>query len=301
MTSPAVFTIILNTNRREDTLACLASLAAGTRPNHTIIVLDNASSDGSVAAIRAAFPAVQIIELTDNRGYAGNNNVGIAAAMEQGADWVFVLNEDTLLAPDCLEQLVAVGEGDPRIGIVGPMVYHYDAQQVIQSAGGILGPHWDSIHLGQDEPDRGQFAAPHQVEWISGCGILVRRAAIEAVGAIDERYFYFWEETEWCIRIGRAGWQVLHVPAAKMWHKGVTLDYRPKPSVTYYAARNRLLTMAKHGAPAAVRLRAWLTMGRTLASWSVKPRWRHMRAHRDALWQGMGDYLRGRWGQMPSR
>ena len=128
----------------------------------------------------------------------------------------------------------------------------------------------------------------------------MRRAVIDQVGAIDERYFYFWEETEWCIRIGRAGWKVMHVPQAKMWHKGVTVDHHPKPSVTYYATRNRLLTMAKHRAPAGVRLRAWAQMGRTLTSWSVKPRWRHMRAHRDALWHGMVDYLRGRWGPMPS-
>lgn len=297
MTEPSIFTVILNTNRREDTLECIASLRKNGYQNNTIIVLDNNSSDGSVEAIHAEYPEVQIINLQQNLGYAGNNNVGIAAAIEQGADWVFVLNEDTILAPDCLDRLVESGESDPAIGIVGPMVYHHHTPDVIQSAGGMLGTHWESIHLGRDEPDQGQYAGPHEVEWISGCGILVRREAILQVGMIDERYFYFWEETEWCIRIGRAGWKIVHVPQAKMWHKGVTIDNQPKPSVTYYATRNRLLTLSKHKAPFRVRALAWGRITRALTSWTVKPRWRHMHQHRVAMWQGAVDFLRGNWGQ----
>ena len=300
MPEATVFTVILNTNRREDTLACVASLCKNRYRNNHIVVLDNESTDGSVEALRAAFPEVQIIELQDNRGYAGNNNVGIAAAIEQGADWVFVLNEDTMLAAECLANLVEAGESDPTIGIVGPMVYHHDAPDVIQSAGGVLGPRWDSIHLGRDELDQGQFSDTREVEWISGCGILVRREAIEQMGAIDERYFYFWEETEWCMRIGRGGWKVVHVPAAKMWHKGVSVDHHPKPSVTYYATRNRLLTLSKHEAPAMVWATTWAQMLRTLTSWTVKPRWRNMRGHRDAMWHGMVDFLRRSWGRMPT-
>jgi len=138
MPQPYIITVILNTNRREDTLACLASLGRNTYRDHHIIVLDNASSDGSVPAIRSAFPAVQIIALTENLGYAGNNNVGIKAAMAQGADWVFVLNEDTILDPVCLEQLINIGESDTKTGIVGPIVYHHDEPTIIQSAGGVL-------------------------------------------------------------------------------------------------------------------------------------------------------------------
>lgn len=299
MTLPYVISVILNTNRREDTLECLASLAQNTYQHHHVIVLDNSSSDGSVTAIRSAFPSVQIIELVENLGYAGNNNVGIKAAVDQGADWVFVLNEDTILAPDCLACLVKTGESDPQIGIVGPMVYHHDEPSVIQSAGGKLGRYWESIHLGQNDPDRGQFNQPHRVDWISGCGIMVRRAAIEQVGMIDERYFYYWEETEWCVRVGKGGWKVMHVPAAKMWHKGVQRDYFPKPSVTYYATRNRLLTLAKHQAPPLVWVFAWGQYLRTLTSWTVRPKWRSKHEHRNAMWHGLVDFVRHRWGQMP--
>jgi len=293
---PYVVVVILNTNRREDTLACLDSLKKNTYPNFCVIVLDNASNDGSIEAIRANHSDVEIVQLTDNLGYAGNNNVGIDAALGKGADWVLVLNEDTILAPDCLAQLVSACERDSRTGIVGPMVYHHDEPDVIQSAGGMLGRHWQSLHLAQNEPENGQFTLPHEVDWISGCAIMVRREVIEKVGKIDERYFYYWEETEWCIRAGKDGWLVVHVPGARLWHKGVQRDYRPGPHVTYYGTRNRLLTLSKHHAPLFVRLFVWVELLRTLASWTLRPKWRLMRQHRDAMWKGIVDFLLQRWG-----
>ena len=109
---PLVIAVILNTNRREDTLDALDSLQRNDYPNHRDIVLDNGSRDGSVESIQSVFPRTQIIELKKNLGYAGNNNIGIQAALEQGADWVLVLNEDTILAPDCLSRLVNTSEAD---------------------------------------------------------------------------------------------------------------------------------------------------------------------------------------------
>jgi GT2 family glycosyltransferase len=299
MSQPYVITVILNTNRREDTLACLASLDRGTYQNHHIIVLDNASTDGSVLAIQAAFPAVQIIELAQNLGYAGNNNVGIQAALAQGADWIFVLNEDTILAPECLEELVRVGERDKRVGVVGPMVYHHNEPTVIQSAGGKLGRNWESQHIAQNQPDTQQFTASHDVDWISGCAILVRRAVIEQVGMLDERFFYYWEETEWCVRATKNGWRIVHVPLAKLWHKGVQRDYRPKPSVAYYNTRNRLLLLMKHRAPLRTQIAVWAQLARTLTSMTLRPNWRSARGHRDAMLRGTIDFLRHRWGPGP--
>ena len=200
---PRVLTVILNTNRRDDTLACLESLAASTYSNHRAIVLDNRSSDGSVAAIRAQHPDVEVLALDDNRGYAGNNNVGILKALDEGADWVLVLNEDTVVSPSCIAKMVAVGQKRSSVGIIGPLVYHHSEPTVIQSAGGLLGDDWGSSHIGQDEPDVGQFLEPQSVEWVSGCAIMIRAAAIRQSGLIDERYFYYWEETEWCLRMRR--------------------------------------------------------------------------------------------------
>jgi GT2 family glycosyltransferase len=300
MAQPKIVTIVLNTNRRQDTLECLSSLERGVCLNCTIIVLDNASADGSVEAIRADFPAVQIIPLAENHGYAGNNNVGIQAALAQGADWVFVLNEDTILAPDCLSRLVEAGEGDPRVGVVGPMVFHHNEPNVIQSAGGRLSNMWVATHIGQNEVDQGQYSTPRRVDWISGCGILVRRAVIEQIGMLDEQFYYYWEETEWCIRARKAGWDIVHVPQAKLWHKGVQRDYRPAPSVTYYNTRNRLIALSKHHAPLRVWICTWWQAFRILASWTIRPIWRSKRAHRDAMWRGIMDFLAKSWGPRPT-
>lgn len=292
-----VFTVILNTNRRDDTLACLEALQASTYQPHTIIVLDNASTDGSVEAIMAQFPQVQIIRLQENKGYAGNNNVGIAAALEQGADWVYVLNEDTIQAPDCLSELVAIGASDPKIGIVGPMVYHADEPAVIQSAGGWMDAYWQAGHTAQNENDTGQFTEPRAVAWISGCAIMVRRAVIEQCGMLDERFFYYWEETEWCVRVGLAGWRILHVPQAHLWHKGVQRNYIPSHNVAYYNTRNYLMFLNKHKAPAYVHLQAWYRILRRFMVMHVREDRKHNEDARRAMWQGMRDFWRGRGGQ----
>jgi hypothetical protein len=172
---------------------------------------------------------------------------------------------------------------------------------VIQSAGGVLDKRWLAVHLGQNEPDSGQYSQPRFVDYISGCAILVKRPVIEQIGGLDERLFYYWEETDWCTRAREHGWKVLFAPQAKLWHKGVQRDYRPGPNVTYYNTRNRLLFLSKHHAPFSVWLYAWLRTLLTLLSWTVRPRWREMRSHRDAMWQGVLDFLRKRWGMRPVR
>ena len=300
MKPPLVVTVILNTNRKEDTLAVLGTLSRSDYPNTQVIVLDNASIDGSSDAIQAAFPDVSVLPLERNLGYAGNNNVGIDEALKRNADWVFVLNEDTLLAPDCISHLIEAGSSQEGVGVVGPMVYHNNEPDVIQSAGGRMDSYWRSWHMGQNEPDRGQFSTPRLVDWISGCAIMVRREVIEHVGALDARFFYYWEETEWCVRASRHGWKILHVPQAKLWHKGVQRDYTPSPNVTYYSTRNRFLLLAKHNAPLQAQLATWGEILRRLASWTLRPKWREKRAHRDALWQGIWDFLRHRWGMRPA-
>lgn len=300
MSFPSVICVIVNMNRREDTLALLGSIRGSSRPNLPSIVLDVNSTDGSASAVKEQFPEVTLIDIRDNNGYAGNNNVGVSAALARGAEWVFILNEDTILAHDCIERLVTIGQRDLRIGVLGPMVYHHEAPDVIQSAGGTLGKAWESLHIGRNEVDTGQFGRARQVGWISGCGMLLRREMIEEVGLMDERFFCYWEETDWCHRAALAGWKIVHVPDAHIWHKGVTANYQPQPFVTYYSTRNRLLFLRKHHAPLGAWLRTGLAMSRTLASWTLRPRWKSHREHKWAMLHGVRDFLRDRWGRMPS-
>jgi GT2 family glycosyltransferase len=292
--------VILNTNRRDDTLACLDSLAHSTYSPHTSLVVNGLSTDGSFEAIQQAHPATPILPLADNRGYAGGNNAGLLWALDHGADWALVLNEDTVLAADCIARLVENGESDPRIGIVGPMVYHFDEPDVIQTAGGMLGRSWSAGLLANNEPDKGQFREPHEVEWISGCAMLLRRSLLEQVGCFDERFFIYWEEIDLCVRARQAGWRLMHVPGAKLWHKGVNRNYRPAPRVTYYTTRNHFLLLQKNHAPLGTWLRVTAGALRTLSSWTLKPKWRAMRPHRDAMLAGLWDFARHRWGMRAS-
>ncbi len=129
---------------------------------------------------------------------------------------------------------------------------------------------------------------------------MVRRATIENIGMLDANYFLYWEDTEWCIRAAKTGWKIIQVPDAKLWHKGVTRHYQPKPYVTYYITRNYLFTLTKHKAPLFILALAFFQILRTLLSWTLKPQWRYKRDHRNAMLRGVIDFLQRRMGPMPS-
>jgi GT2 family glycosyltransferase len=290
---PAVHAIVLNFNRAAETAACVETLLKSDYPNLRIWVLDYGDP---FEAYRQRYPQVQILRLSENLGYAGNNNIGIRAALQAGAEWIFLLNEDTTLAPDCVSELMKAAQSADKIGMLGPLVYHAAEPQIIQTAGGMLGKGWSSIHLGQNQPDQGQFQQVQEVRWLTGCGILVSARLIAQVGLLDERFFLYWEETEWCLRAAEAGWRILNVPGAHLWHKGVSRDYQPSPAITYYSTRNHFFIMSLHHAAFGDWVLAYLQHARPILSWSLRPRWRAKRAHRDAKLRGILDFWRGRWG-----
>jgi hypothetical protein len=291
--------IVLNWNGLMDTLDCLASLAVLEYPNFEIVVVDNGSTDGSVGVIRGRFPRVQVIENSENLGYTGGNNTGLRYAWTNGADYTLLLNNDTQVAPDFLCRMIAATEVEPIIGVAGPTIYYHARPELIWSAGGAIdwrrGKTW---MLGLNTGDVGQLGSePRQVDFVTGCALLVKRSVVDRVGLLDERFFAYYEEAEWCVRARRAGFRVIHVPQAKVWHK-IPLDAREdSPVVHYYITRNRLLFLkvAKAG------WQAWfhtllVEYLRTLLSWSLRPRWRHKHQHRRAMVQAISDAMRGRWG-----
>jgi GT2 family glycosyltransferase len=246
MSDPRIIIIILNTNRRNDTLACLESVAKSTYSNLGIIVLDNNSTDGSVEAIKEKFEDVFVHQLTKNLGYAGNNNVGIKLGLDQGADWVFLLNEDTLVEPDCFNYLLDSIPQIPNLGILGPMVYTFDEGNIISSAGGKI-DWWkaDSINVGAGEVDQGQYPSRF-VDFINGCGLLISREVIEKTGLLDESFFIYWEETDWCQRVLKSGFKIYFNSSAKMRHKA-PIDYSNfGPTTLYYVTRNRIRFFLRH-------------------------------------------------------
>jgi len=294
---PKVAIVVLNTNRRDDTLACLASLQRLDYPYIEILVVDNASTDGSVSAIPQHYPGVTLIESGSNLGYVGGNNLGIKHALACGADYVLILNEDTIVDRQLVRELVAVADSDSAVGVVGPKVYYYDMPDVIQSVGGGFTRDGNSFLRGADEVDQGQYDEPKEVDWISGCAMLVKRRVLEQIGLFDPAFFMSWEDTDYCVRVRRAGYKVMVAPAARLWHKGAPRGEVPTPRMVYYRARNRLLFLRKNGAGWGRLLSAVTQNVRTLLSWSVRPKWRDRRpAHRNALMLALLDFCRGRTG-----
>jgi GT2 family glycosyltransferase len=195
--------------------------------------------------------------------------------------------------------LVQVAEDDTRIGIVGPTIYYYDQPDVIWSAGGALDRYGRASHLQVDEREDSAAQTVRDVDYVTGCAILVKRSVIERVGALDERFFVYFEEAEWCARARRAGFRVVFVPQARMWHK-IEANARPRSTLyQYLMARNRLLYLKCTGAGPWVISRAVLGLLRTAASWSLRPRHREMRPLSGALVRGVGHFVIGRFGAPP--
>lgn len=302
MNSPSVAIVVLNWNGGADTLACLASLGRLDYPVFTVSVVDNHSTDDSVAAIRATYPSMTLLEATENLGYVGGNNLGIEYAQKLGADYILLLNNDTEVAPDFLRHLVGSAEADPRVGIVGPTIYYFDQPGVIWSAGG--GIDWNrgrTRMMNLDEPDRGQLGErPRPADFVTGCALLSRRAVFDRVGLLDPRFFAYYEEIEWCVRAARAGFKILHVPQAKLWHKISYASRNASPLVSYYMTRNRLLFLQTTRAG----WRAWahtllLEYLRTITSLSIRPKWRSKRTQRDWMLKAVWDYFTGLVGRAP--
>lgn len=296
VTMPAVWCIVLAYNGVDLTLECLRSLAVQDYPNLHVLVLDNASTDGTPEIVRSQAPAVEVLEAGENLGYAGGNNLGMRHALARGADLLFLVNNDTRLDPHCVTALVQETQRSPQCGAVGPMVYTWDNWETISSAGGEIA--WkaaDAINVGAGETDQGQYPA-RTVDFVNGCGIMVTQRATETVGLIDERFFMYWEETDWCLRIQAAGLEVRFQPAAKMQHKAPLTWRAQSPLTLYYMGRNRLFFFARHG-HGVQRVRALAGAAKGLLHGVVQNRRAGNLAASEAARKALLDGVRGRWGQ----
>ena len=213
--------IVLNWNGRDLTLDCLRSLAAVTTPLVRIILVDNASTDGSSDAVRQHYGSrVTLIENAQNLGFAAGNNVGIRRALDDGADFILLLNNDTVVAPDFVEHLHRPMLSSPDIGITAPKIYYAEPKNQIWFAGGELSM-WRGIarHTGIRETDRGQYDQERDIDYATGCAFLVRRAVLEKIGDLDPGYRAYFEDADFCVRARRAGFRIRYIPAAHVWHR----------------------------------------------------------------------------------
>jgi GT2 family glycosyltransferase len=220
VSEPLVYIIVLNWNGRELVLDCLRSIQQLRYSNVTAVVVDNGSIDGSVEAVKEQFPDVILIENMRNLRWSGGNNEGIKHALENQADYIILLNNDTIVDPDMITKLVEAAEQDPSIGLLGPKIYYHHDPELLWYAGGrvnlIQGRLW---HTGIREKDRGQYDQVSEVDYITGCALMIRAEVAHRIGLIDPAYIAYCEDVDYSIRAKQAGYRLVLVPSAKMWHK----------------------------------------------------------------------------------
>ncbi|MGK0619328.1 glycosyltransferase family 2 protein [Meiothermus cerbereus] len=233
MSEPLVYVLIVNYQAWPDTLACLKALEQLDYPRYRLRVLDNASPNDAVAQLRAAYPGLEIVELKRNLGFAGGNNVGIRQALAEGADYVWLLNPDTIPEPEALSAMVGLAEQDPRIGAVGSVILEMDNPQQVQAwGGGEVVLSWGLIRL---------LTHPRQaarLSYISGASLLVRRRALEQVGLLDEGFFMYGEDCDYGLRLRKAGFLLAVAPQARVRHKGGTSWHGSLQADENFAAYN---------------------------------------------------------------
>lgn len=238
-----VAVVILNFKVKDEALKCIESVIKSSYKNVEIIAVDNASEDGFAEEVKK-FTDIIFIQNKKNLGFSGGNNIGIKKALDNGCDYVFILNPDTILAKVAVASLVAACDQE-NIGIAGPKILFSD-RKTIWYAGGtfnlnnVLGG-----HRGVDEIDQGQYERAEMTDYISGGAMFVRRDVFKKIGLFDEKYFLYYEDSDFCFRAKKAGFKIMYVPQAVIYHKNAQSTGLGSPLQDYYITRNRMLFASK--------------------------------------------------------
>jgi len=302
VTTPRVTALVLNWRTPDDTLAAVRSLRASRWPALDLLVVENGSGDDSAERLQRELPGeVELLVSEVNLGFAGGCNAGIRRALERNAAFVFLLNSDARVTETTVSGLVRALQANPRAGAAGPAVLTADEPPRLESFGGTIDLRTGRIrHRGAGEPWPAVAAGdePRATTMLNGCAFLVRREAVEATGLMDERFFCYLEEADWCLRLGAAGWPVLLVPGETVRHDGgVSLGGTSSALRVYFGVRNHLLLLRKNAG------RRW--PGHWLRSFNVTALWLLFlvfssgignREGLKMLMRGIADYRRGRFG-----
>ena len=294
--TPSVTVVVLSWNGREDTLACLGSLAAATYPSLETLVVDNGSSDGSADAVASAYPDVGLIRLDANLGFAGGMNVGIAEALSRGAEMVMLLNNDTVVEPGFLGPLVDALEPDEAVAAACSQIVFRDDPATVWYAGASFRPGrgHHGANRGYGEPRLSATTPPFVTDRACGGAMLVPARALAEIGDFDESLFAYAEDTDWSLRAARVGRRVLVVPASVVRHAvSAASGGASSPDTLYYGLRNALVVAERWAPLGQVRTRlrrgeavaahmaqALRSGGRRAGARAVRDGWRDLRTGR---------------------
>jgi GT2 family glycosyltransferase len=288
---PLVFAVTLNWNQADNTLACLESLTQLEGIRCTILLVDNASTDDSVLKVRQRFPQVEILVNPSNLGFGKGFNLGMRVAYQAGADYVFIINNDTYLAPDTLSILLQHAADD--VGILAPVIYYASQPAVIWAIGGKVNPlNLEVAEKGRGTVNTGNWPSDLEHDFVTGCAMLLPRHTLEKVGFFDEAFQMYYEDADFCRRVRQAGLRILVVTKARLWHKvSASSGGSDSPNERYFMGRSSVRFFRKHGRG----VRMWVIVPYRLGS-AIKTTLRLLRAGRmessRAYWRGLRDGLR---------
>lgn len=274
----SLYTVIVNWNLKDDVVACVSSLLAAGASLKTIIVVDNHSTDASVPALRSSFgEGLTVIEKAENTGYASGLFPGIQLAMQNGADWVLLLNNDIVVDPSFYQELENAIRAHPDYAIFGPLIFDYNHPDCIWFLGdrripGLL----FTRSLGQSDLSENSSQEVIPVDHISGCAMLVKRRVFETIGFFSDAYFMYAEDIDFCWRAKQAGFKLASVPKAKMWHKVSASSRHDRPLNRYWRIQNQILYYRKYSNPFQVPIHFGLSLLRAMVLifrdlWSRQP------------------------------
>jgi len=253
--------IILHYTDKKLTMDCLNSIKELDKKNLKIeMIIINNNPQENLEDLKKRFSTFTFLETGENLGFAEGNNVGIRYALKNNADFVFLLNNDTLIDKNSLVRLIEAADLDIRNGILGPKIYFApgfefhknrykknERGKVIWYAGGTM--NWQDViarHRGVDEVDRGQYEKIEETNFVSGCAMLIKKEVFEKIGLLDKNYFLYYEDNDLCQRAKKAGFKIIFVPQAIVWHKNAGSSKSGSGLQDYYISRNRLLFGLKY-------------------------------------------------------
>lgn len=287
-----VVAVVLNWNNLSDTLECLESVLRSDYESLAVLVVDNNSREDPTTVLEEKYPGVHVLRSPRNMGYGGGNNTGIRWAIAQNAAYVLLLNNDATIAPDMVQRLVLAAEADPRIGMATPRVFYYDRPTEVYWDGGIID--WDTGDAPHDSRSLPAEGDVTKSEWLDGCALLARVNMIRDIGLLDNRYFLYFEDTDWSVRAARRGWMNAVITRAHAWHKvSRSTGGIANPAVRFYYVRNRYLFLKAHR-PAGGEVR-WRVRYFLKICWDYVGI-RHEREGREAVIAAFVSLLTGRSG-----
>jgi hypothetical protein len=245
---PTVVSIILTWNSADFISEALESLQRSSYPTK-ILVIDNHSADNTREIIRKKFPNIELHDTGANLGYAGGNNYGIGIAKSDDPDYIFILNPDAQVSSDCIGKLVKRMEQEKEIALISPIIYYHGTNKIWFGGSYIRWYSGETIQINMGQLDAGHIMKRRYTERVNGCAMLIRTEATKKVGLMDERYFLYYEESDWSVRFAEKGYKNGLEPTAQVWHKtSSSTGGSTSPLYQYYMSRNRLLFIWKHRA-----------------------------------------------------